>query len=175
MWLLNLGIMCCIVSAETSVNICTEFFTGHLQLVPITSSVSMNIRLLQAIFFSETSTRSWHHCRKSLVTMSNLHNDRIFHDTRKRGLLFLWMWDSVSASVNSRHSIEKILSWKESMEFSWSNIDCPYFSGVEAKQPNSAIRKCVRVQLIKNGKKITAFVPRDGCLNYIEVSDNSWV
>ena len=31
--------------------------------------------------------------------------------------------------------------------------------GVEAKQPNSAIRKCVRVQLIKNGKKVTAFVP----------------
>lgn len=44
------------------------------------------------------------------------------------------------------------------------------YSGVEAKQPNSAIRKCVRVQLIKNGKKITAFVPRDGCLNFIEVS-----
>ena len=42
---------------------------------------------------------------------------------------------------------------------------------VEAKQPNSAIRKCVRVQLIKNGKKITAFVPRDGCLNYIEEND----
>lgn len=45
------------------------------------------------------------------------------------------------------------------------------FRGVEAKQPNSAIRKCVRVQLIKNGKKITAFVPRDGCLNYIEEND----
>uniref|UniRef100_T1H1V8 Small ribosomal subunit protein uS12 n=3 Tax=Cyclorrhapha TaxID=480117 RepID=T1H1V8_MEGSC len=43
--------------------------------------------------------------------------------------------------------------------------------GVEAKQPNSAIRKCVRVQLIKNGKKITAFVPRDGSLNYIEEND----
>jgi len=43
--------------------------------------------------------------------------------------------------------------------------------GVEAKQPNSAIRKCVRVQLIKNGKKITAFVPKDGCLNYIEEND----
>ena len=41
-------------------------------------------------------------------------------------------------------------------------------SGIEAKQPNSAIRKCVRVQLIKNGKKITAFVPRDGCLNYVD-------
>lgn len=45
------------------------------------------------------------------------------------------------------------------------------YSGVEAKQPNSAIRKCVRVQLIKNGKKITAFVPRDGCLNHIEEND----
>jgi len=48
-------------------------------------------------------------------------------------------------------------------------------SGIEAKQPNSAIRKCARVQLIKNGKKIAAFVPNDGCLNYIEenVSDSS--
>ena len=43
--------------------------------------------------------------------------------------------------------------------------------GIEAKQPNSAIRKCARVQLIKNGKKITAFVPRDGCLNYIDEND----
>ena len=24
------------------------------------------------------------------------------------------------------------------------------------------------MQLIKNGKKITAFVPRDGCLNFLE-------
>ncbi|CEM34425.1 unnamed protein product [Vitrella brassicaformis CCMP3155] len=43
--------------------------------------------------------------------------------------------------------------------------------GIEAKQPNSAIRKSVRVQLIKNGKKITAFVPRDGCLNFIDEND----
>jgi len=43
--------------------------------------------------------------------------------------------------------------------------------GIEAKQPNSAIRKCVRVQLIKNGKKIAAFVPNDGCLNFIEEND----
>ena len=42
------------------------------------------------------------------------------------------------------------------------------YSGIEAKQPNSAIRKCARVQLIKNGKKIAAFVPNDGCLNYME-------
>ena len=48
--------------------------------------------------------------------------------------------------------------------------DMHYFicSGIEAKQPNSAIRKCARVQLVKNGKKIAAFVPNDGCLNYIE-------
>jgi small subunit ribosomal protein S23e len=43
--------------------------------------------------------------------------------------------------------------------------------GVEAKQPNFALRKCVRVQLIKTGKKITAFVPNDGCLNFIEEND----
>merc|ERR1712172_164108 len=43
--------------------------------------------------------------------------------------------------------------------------------GIEAKQPNSAIRKSARVQLIKNGKKIPAFVPRDGCLNFIEEND----
>lgn len=43
---------------------------------------------------------------------------------------------------------------------------------MEAKQPNSAIRKGVRVQLIKNGKKIAAFVPRDGCLNFLEENVN---
>jgi small subunit ribosomal protein S23e len=44
-------------------------------------------------------------------------------------------------------------------------------SGLEAKQPNSAIRKGVRVQLIKNGKKIACFVPRDGCLNFVDEND----
>jgi small subunit ribosomal protein S23e len=39
---------------------------------------------------------------------------------------------------------------------------------MEAKQPNSAIRKGVRVQLVKNGKKVAAFVPRDGCLNFVD-------
>ena len=43
--------------------------------------------------------------------------------------------------------------------------------GIEAKQPNSAIRKAVRVQLIKNGKKISAFVPRDGSLNFVDDND----
>ena len=43
--------------------------------------------------------------------------------------------------------------------------------GIESKQPNSAVRKCVRVQLIKNGKSITAFLPRDGALNYVDEHD----
>lgn len=42
---------------------------------------------------------------------------------------------------------------------------------VEAKQPNSAIRKCVRVQLIKNGRQITAFCPGDGALEFIDEHD----
>lgn len=43
--------------------------------------------------------------------------------------------------------------------------------GVASKQPNSAIRKCVRVQLIKNGKVITAFLPGDGALNQVDEHD----
>ncbi|MHA1682820.1 MAG: 30S ribosomal protein S12 [Promethearchaeota archaeon] len=43
--------------------------------------------------------------------------------------------------------------------------------GRESKQPNSAIRKCVRVQLIKNTKSITAFLPGDGALNFIQEHD----
>ncbi len=43
--------------------------------------------------------------------------------------------------------------------------------GRESKQPNSAIRKCVRVQLKKNGKAITAFLPGDGALNFIDEHD----
>jgi len=43
--------------------------------------------------------------------------------------------------------------------------------GVESKQPNSAIRKCVRVQLIKNGKVVTAFLPGDGALNMVDEHD----
>ena len=42
---------------------------------------------------------------------------------------------------------------------------------VEAKQPNSAIRKCVRVQLKKNNKRITAYVPKDGGMSLINEND----
>jgi small subunit ribosomal protein S12 len=43
--------------------------------------------------------------------------------------------------------------------------------GVEAKQPNSAIRKCVRIQLIKNGRQVTAFCPGVGATNFIDEHD----
>lgn len=44
--------------------------------------------------------------------------------------------------------------------------------GIEAKQPNSAIRKCVRVQLIKNGRQVTAFCPRNKAITFIEEHDD---
>ncbi|HEY4674391.1 MAG TPA: 30S ribosomal protein S12 [Nitrososphaerales archaeon] len=43
--------------------------------------------------------------------------------------------------------------------------------GIESKQPNSAIRKCVRIQLVKNGKQVTAFLPGDGALNFVDEHD----
>ncbi|WP_459201218.1 30S ribosomal protein S12 [Methanococcus sp. CF] len=43
--------------------------------------------------------------------------------------------------------------------------------GLEAKQPNSAIRKCVRVQLIKNGRQVTAFAPGNHAINFIDEHD----
>ena len=42
---------------------------------------------------------------------------------------------------------------------------------LEAKQPNSAMRKCVRVQLIKNGKQITAFVPGNEATKLVDEHD----
>jgi small subunit ribosomal protein S12 len=42
---------------------------------------------------------------------------------------------------------------------------------LEAKQPNSAMRKAVRVQLTKNGKQITAFVPGNLGIKQIDEHD----
>jgi small subunit ribosomal protein S12 len=42
---------------------------------------------------------------------------------------------------------------------------------VEQKQPHSGQLKCVRVQLIKNGKIVGAFCPGDGAVNYIDEHD----
>lgn len=43
--------------------------------------------------------------------------------------------------------------------------------GVEQKQPHSGIIKCVRVQLLKNGKEVTAFCPRTGAIDLINEHD----
>ncbi len=42
---------------------------------------------------------------------------------------------------------------------------------LEAKQPNSAMRKCVRVQLVKNGKQVSAFAPKAGAIKLIDEHD----
>lgn len=43
--------------------------------------------------------------------------------------------------------------------------------GVETEQPNSAVRKRVRVRLAKNAKRVTVFLLNNGCLNFIEEND----
>lgn len=41
----------------------------------------------------------------------------------------------------------------------------------EARQPNSAMRKCCRVQLVKNGKQVSAFLPREGAQKLVDEHD----
>jgi len=43
--------------------------------------------------------------------------------------------------------------------------------GIEQKQPHSGIIKAVRVQLLKNGKEITAFLPRTGATSHVNEHD----
>ncbi len=42
---------------------------------------------------------------------------------------------------------------------------------LEQKQPHSGLIKCVKIQLIKNGKMVTAFAPRSGAINFIDEHD----
>lgn len=43
--------------------------------------------------------------------------------------------------------------------------------GKEQKQPHSGIIKCVKVQLTKNGKKVSAHAPRDKAITFIDEHD----
>ena len=43
---------------------------------------------------------------------------------------------------------------------------------VEVKQPHSGLRKCAVVQLIKNGRTVTAFMPGEGALKFVNEHDN---
>ena len=42
---------------------------------------------------------------------------------------------------------------------------------IECKQPHSGLRKCVKVQLIRNGKVVTAFAPEEGAIKQINEHD----
>jgi len=41
----------------------------------------------------------------------------------------------------------------------------------EARQPNSAMRKCCRVQLIKNNRMVTAFIPGNLAQKFVDEHD----
>lgn len=42
---------------------------------------------------------------------------------------------------------------------------------IEQKQPHSGLIKAVRVKILKNGKEVTAVVPKTGSINYISEHD----
>ncbi|MBT3464773.1 30S ribosomal protein S12 [archaeon] len=42
---------------------------------------------------------------------------------------------------------------------------------IERKQPHSGLIKCVKVQLIKNARQVTAFMPGDGATKFIDEHD----
>ena len=46
---------------------------------------------------------------------------------------------------------------------------------VEGKQPNSACRKCAKLQLKKNNKSNVTFVPRDGNIEFIDENDRVFI
>jgi len=46
---------------------------------------------------------------------------------------------------------------------------------LEQKQPHSGLIKCVKIQLIKNGKLVTCHAPRSGAINYIDEHDEVMV
>ena len=82
-------------------------------------------------------------------------------------LLFFYRWADLGYKKQNSGS-----KWKKPF------VDASHAAGivvekvaVEAKQPNSAVRKCVRVQLKKNNKRITAYVPRDGGMSFIDEND----
>ena len=43
--------------------------------------------------------------------------------------------------------------------------------GFEAKQPNSGIRKAVKISLIRTGNKLTAFAPGECAISFIDEND----
>jgi len=92
-----------------------------------------------------------------------LHTARKLKDNRQK---FRW---------NDRYYKKRILKLKEKADPLEGSAQARGIVlekvGIEAKQPNSAIRKCIKVQLIKNGRQITAFAVGDGAINFIDEHD----
>ena len=92
-----------------------------------------------------------------------LHTARKLKDSRQQ---FRW---------NDRYYKKRILKLKEKADPLEGSAQARGIVlekvAIEAKQPNSGLRKCVKVQLIKNGRQITAFAVGDGAINFIDEHD----
>ena len=72
--------------------------------------------------------------------------------SHKRKFLKLWRKDSLDGAPMGRGIVLKK-------------------KGVEQKQPHSGIIKAVRVQIVKNGNQVTAVVPGDQAIKFIDEHD----
>lgn len=72
--------------------------------------------------------------------------------SKKRKMLKLWKKDPLEGANRGRAIVLKK-------------------KGIEQKQPHSGIIKCVRCQIVKNGIQVTAFVPGDSAIKFIDEHD----
>lgn len=72
--------------------------------------------------------------------------------SHKRKFLKLWQKDSLDGAPMGRGIVLKK-------------------KGVEQKQPHSGIIKAVRIQIVKNGNQVTAVVPGDQAIKFIDEHD----
>ncbi len=84
-------------------------------------------------------------------------------DRRKKGLLHSKSW--VRRTRGLREKADPLEGSSQARGIVLEKVE------KEAKQPNSAMRKCVRVQLVKNSKQVTAFVPGDGAIKLVDEHD----
>ena len=96
-----------------------------------------------------------------------LFSGRKFHDTRKQ-----YKWNSKKYKkriLDLATKVDPLEGASQAKGIVLEKVE------LEAKQPNSAMRKCVRVQLIKNGKQITAFVPGNLASKFIDEHDEVFI
>ena len=86
-------------------------------------------------------------------------------DLKRRRKKFKWR--------STSHKIKKLKLWKKTpLKGAPSGRGIVLKKrGVEQKQPHSGIIKVVRVQLVKNGIHVTAFVPGTNAIKFIDEHD----